>query len=135
MVKKQAKDQGQAIRDIDTISTLVSGRTSQAKHAFRNRQSTLRYRLAFTISLLLIALSTLAPNAVSISSVSSEGALLIGAIDANSVPTYQVGGLLNTTYQQLMSETVQFESVVQLDGSPPVFVRLKIKASDFLFRR
>lgn len=122
MVKRQAEDQQRSIRDMDTVSTLVSGRILQARHAFRSGDSTLRYKFAFIISLLLIALSALAPNAIDISSISSEKTLMIGAINVDitsSLPTS-----LNMTYGQLLSRVAQVESVIQLNGYPPEFVRI-----------
>lgn len=122
MVKRQMVDQRRVIRDMDTVSTLVSGRILQARHAFRSGHSTLRYKLAVIISLLLIALSALAPNAISISSVSSEKTLMIGAISGDITQN----DILNMTYWQLLLEVMQFESVIQLDGSTPEFVRVDI---------
>lgn len=130
MVKKQAKDQQQTIRDMDIISTLVAGRILQARHAFRSGYSTLRYKLAFIISLLLIALSALAPNSINISSVSNERTLMIGAIISDDI-TSLFPIFLNMNYEQLLSDVVQFETMIQLEGSPPEFVRIGIIALPF----
>ena len=56
---------------------------------------------------------------------------MIGSINTDIIPNIHTS--LNLTYGQLLSEVVQFEYPIQLDGSPPEIVSINIIAFASIF--
>lgn len=134
---KRRTGQASLNSDVDRVSTLISGRRDQFKHAFVGGDATVRYRLAVIIALLLLALHTLSPNSISISYVLKQvpgPSLPIGMLKPNltqfesnigSTPdpfSNQRAQISQSTATELAQKAVRFEYVIQVEQSLPDFV-------------